>query len=32
MNTTTAKKLAKERHEYMLGFLDHFFSEWEGEK
>jgi len=32
LNTKTGKKIANERHTYMLGFLDQFFSEWEGEK
>ncbi len=30
MNTVTAKRMAENRHQYMLGFLDQFFSEWEG--
>lgn len=30
MNTKTGKRLAKERHQYMLTFLDTFFQEWEG--
>jgi len=30
MNTTTAKKIAKQRHEVMLRFLDQFMNEWEG--
>ena len=28
MNTETGKKLAEERHNYMLGFLDQFYKEW----
>jgi len=28
MNTATGKKLARERHEYMLRFLDQFYREW----
>lgn len=28
MNTETGKKLAEERHQYMLGFLDQFYKEW----
>jgi len=27
MNTDTGKKMAQERHDYMLGFLDQFYSE-----
>jgi uncharacterized protein len=30
MNTATGKKLAAERHHFMLTFLDHFYREWEG--
>ncbi len=30
MNTETGKKLAAERHGYMLAFLDQFYREWEG--
>ncbi len=30
MNTVTAKKIAEERHEVMLRFLDQFMREWEG--
>ena len=32
MNTDTGKKIAKERHRYMEGFLAQFYAEWEGEK
>lgn len=33
MHTETARKIAEQRHQYMLGFLDQFFAEWnvEGE-
>jgi len=30
MNTSTAKRIAEQRHEVMLRFLDQFMSEWEG--
>jgi uncharacterized protein len=30
MNTATAKKIAEQRHEIMLRFLDQFMDEWEG--
>ena len=30
MNTKTGKRIAKERHNYMVGFLDQFYSEWDG--
>jgi HD superfamily phosphodiesterase len=32
MNTDTAKAIAREREEYMRGFVDEFFNEWEGIK
>ncbi len=31
MNTPTAKAIAEKRHEYMEGFLDQFYAEWNGE-
>lgn len=30
MNTVTAKSIAQKRHEYMKGYLDQFYREWEG--
>jgi uncharacterized protein len=32
MNTETAKSIAREREEYMKGFLAEFFDEWEGKR
>ncbi len=32
MNTDTAKSIAKERDEYMRGFISEFMDEWEGRK
>ena len=31
MNTESGKKIAQQRHEYMEGFLDQFYREWNGE-
>ncbi len=31
MNTTTAQKLAEDRHEFMLDYLNQFYKEWNGE-
>jgi uncharacterized protein len=31
MNTVSGQQIAEERHEYMVSFLDEFYSEWEGE-
>lgn len=31
MNTTAGKKIAEKRHQFMLDYLDQFYSEWEGE-
>ncbi|MDO9299900.1 MAG: hypothetical protein Q7T89_00890, partial [Anaerolineales bacterium] len=30
MNTATAKRIAEQRHEVMLKFLEQFMNEWEG--
>ena len=30
MNTTSAKKIARERHKYMKSYLDRFYKEWDG--
>ncbi len=30
MNTKTGKQIAKERHNYMLNFLEQFYKEWDG--
>jgi uncharacterized protein len=32
MNTATARKLAEGRHQYMQGFLEQFYEEWEGKR
>lgn len=32
MNTETGKKMAEERHDFMLLYLDRFYKEWDGEK
>lgn len=31
MNTTTGKKMAEDRHVYMLNYLEQFYKEWHGE-
>ncbi len=31
MNTALGKKMAEERHQFMLAFLDQFYSEWNAE-
>lgn len=31
MNTDTGKRIAKDRHEFMLKYLERFFSEWNGD-
>jgi uncharacterized protein len=30
LNTAHARRLAEERHHYMLGFLERFYAEWDG--
>ena len=32
MNTVSGKRIAEQRHQYMEGFLDQFYSEWNGRK
>ncbi|PCE66467.1 HD domain-containing protein [Sediminicola luteus] len=32
MHTESGKRLAQARHEYMQGFLDQFYAEWDGKK
>jgi len=32
MNTESGKKIAEQRHEFMLIFLEQFYAEWDGEK
>lgn len=32
MNTETGRKLADQRHNFMLSFLDQFYKEWEGKE
>ena len=32
MNTATGRKIAEDRQEYMLGYLEQFFGEWKGER
>jgi uncharacterized protein len=32
MNTPTGKKIALQRHQFMLAYLDQFYAEWEGER
>ena len=32
MNTHTGRKMAEDRHDFMLSFLDQFYKEWDGER
>ncbi|HYK75634.1 MAG TPA: HD domain-containing protein [Daejeonella sp.] len=32
MNTTTARKIAQERHAFMENYLEQFYAEWDGER
>jgi uncharacterized protein len=32
MNTKSGRKMAEERHNFMLAYLEQFYKEWEGEK
>ncbi|MGB2412243.1 MAG: HD domain-containing protein [Schleiferiaceae bacterium] len=32
MNTKSGKKIAQQRHQYMEGFLDQFYNEWNGQR
>lgn len=32
MNTKTGRKIAEDRHKYMLSFLEQFYTEWNGKK
>jgi uncharacterized protein len=32
MNTATGRKMAEDRHAFMLNYLDQFYKEWDGEK
>ena len=32
MNTESGKRIAEQRHEYMEGFLNQFFAEWNGDR
>ena len=31
MNTETAKKIANQRHEFMVTFVEEFLNEWKGQ-
>jgi len=32
MNTASGRKMAEARHDYLIGYLEQFFDEWEGKK
>jgi len=32
MNTESGKRIAEQRHQYMEGFLDQFYNEWNGQR
>lgn len=32
MNTPAARRIAAQRHEFMMSYLEQFFAEWQGEK
>ena len=32
MNTKTGKNIAQKRHDFMVTFLNRFYSEWDGEE
>ncbi|MGA8853001.1 MAG: HD domain-containing protein [Christiangramia sp.] len=32
MNTATGRRIAADRHAFMVGYLDQFYAEWNGEK
>ena len=32
MNTASGKRIAEQRHQYMEGFLDQFYNEWNGQR
>ena len=31
MNTESGKRIAEQRHQYMEGFLNQFYNEWNGQ-
>lgn len=32
MNTSTGKRIAEQRHQFMLDYLDQFYAEWQGKR